>query len=307
LVLVCNTAGGLTTANWSIFTTTGPLPPSAFFTSLKQIVNGVNMRDISPANILAIAQQNGYTPQIGELPLFYTEPWRNANHHNEITSWDVSGQQTFSLQLGIAANVYSPQLAGIAEYDYQQNATQVKKGNTTALVPFLQPVAQHQFTWPGVSGRNDVNMLPFSYPISRIWVVGGTPGQIYQLEIYQDGNKILEATTQQIQQLYAEYGFTFNIGPGNTNGYNALAAQPLGSTGQNIQLPWDAPTGLNQNVTVPNGFVNANVFDTAYISDPDQRYWKALKCASSLNVRVYSNIAQTLTFVMETLPGAYQS
>jgi hypothetical protein len=311
LVLVCNTAGGLTTANWSIYQTAGPLPPTAFFTSVKQIVNGVNMRDISPANILSICQMCGYVPQFGELPLLYTEPWRNVNHHNEVESWDVSGQQTFSLQLGIAGNVYSPGLSGIAEYDYQQNATRVKKGSATALVAFLQPVAQHQFTWPGVSGRNDVNMLPFSYPISRIWVVGGTPGQIYQLEVYQDGNKILEATTQQVQQLYAEYGFTFNIGPGQptgtTSGYSPFPALPLGNTGQNIQIPVDGPAGLNQAWTVPNGPINANAFDTAFISDPDQRYFKALKCASSLNVRVYSNIAQTLTFVMETLPGAYQS
>ena len=38
-----------------------------------------------------------------------------------------------------------------------------------------------------------------------------SPGNITQIEIDQDGNKIIQLTQAQIQEMYAEYGFNVNI------------------------------------------------------------------------------------------------
>lgn len=260
--------------------TPSPINPVNFLTGVREMVNGVNMRDILPVNIMGIAQANGvmFNSALGELALNYTEPWRNVNNHNEVNSWDLFGQNTFQIQLQISPNVVSPGVIGISEFDFLRNVNVVGSN----LVPFLQPVAQHQFSYNGIAGRNDINTLPFSFPIARIWIYGATPGQITQVEIYQDNNKVFEATVPQMKQAYQPYGFQF----GTANYFNQTFA---GSA------------------VLKAGYNPVTYFDAAFISDPDQRIYKALQCANSFIVRVYSAVAQTITIVMETLPGSFAS
>ena len=256
-----------------------PISPRSFFTSVKFLVNGVNMRDITVDSIMRIAMASGYIPALGELPVFFTPPWRNVNQQNEVTSWDLFGQSTFQIQLGISPNVTSPSLVGIQEFDYMRNVRPDAKGNP---VPFLQPTAQHQFSWPIVAGRNDINTLPFDFPISRMWLLGSNPGNISQVEVFQDGNKVAEYTLEQLKQAYTEYGFNF----GQPNYVNQNWA-----TDDTLKAAYEQPV----------------YFDAAFIADPDQRWWKALKCSNQMILRVYSDVAQTLTIVQETLPGSFAS
>lgn len=246
--------------------------PGTMVLNIKLSVNGVNMRDITPAQMLAISQYNGYVPTLGELPIFFTAPWRNVNFHNEVNSWDTFGQATFSIQFQISGSVVNPTLTGVQEFDYFRNLKPSADGKTQ--VPFLQPVSQHSFSVPIPAGVFSLNTLPIDYPISRMYIVGSTPGSITQLELLQDQNKVLETTAEQNRQAYLEYNFLAN---------NAAMS------------------------SIPNGALSASPFDVAYISDPDQRYWKALKCANSMIIRVTSSVAQTLTVIQETLPGAYAS
>lgn len=269
--------GALATATVTVGGTASAISPITFLTSVKQMVNGVNMRDISPDSIMRIAMGCGYNPALGELPLFYTPPWRNVNQDNEITSWDLFGQSTYQLQFGISATVSLPSLVGVTEFDSFRNTRMIGDKE----VPFLQPTAQHQFTWPIVAGRNDINTLPFDFPISRMWLLGSTPGSITQVEVFQDGNKPFEADITQLKQSYNEYGFMFGDRPdflsvnyATTNALKAAYQQPL-------------------------------FFDGAFISDPDQRWQKALIAERQMILRVFSSVAQTLTIVQETMPGAY--
>lgn len=249
-----------------------PISPGTMITNIKLSVNGVNMRDITPAQMIAISQYNGYIPVLGELPIFFTSPWRNVNFHNEVNSWDTFGQSTFSIQFQISGTVVNPTLTGIQEFDYFRNLKPSADGKTQ--VPFLQPVSQHSFSLPIPAGVFSLNTLPFDYPISRMYLVGSIPGNITQFELLQDNNKVLETTGEQNRQAYLEYAFLAN---------NAAMS------------------------SIPNNGLSASPFDVAYISDPDQRYWKALKCANSMILRVTSAVAQTLTVIQETLPGAYAS
>jgi hypothetical protein len=285
MVVSAETAGAVTAATVNLGGTPTPVSPSSLLSGVKQLVNGVNMRDITPTNMLGLCYSNGYVPQLGKLPILYTEPWGNVLMQDDQLSWDVIGQSTFQLQFGITPYCVNPGLSGVAEFDFNRN---VRPGTTPSgqktNVLFLQPVSQHQFSWPIVAGRNDINQLPYMFPIRRLWLVGSTPGNLYQVEVYQDGNKILEATQSQIAEMYAQYGFTFG-------------QLPTAGTGQY------SPTAT----TIPNGAVAANSFDAAFISDPDNRFFRALKIQGSFVLRVYSTIAQTLTIVEECLPGQYAS
>lgn len=255
-----------------------PASPVMFFNSIQQIVNGIAVRDITPDMILRTSMAGGYYPSLGELPLLYTTPERNFVQRNDVTSWDLFGQSTFTIKFQIASGVQLPSLSGVVEFDYERNTKLSADGKTE--VPYLEPVAQHQFSWPIVAGRNDITTLPYDFPITRLWFLGSVPGSISQVEVYQDGNKVFEATDAQLEQIYQEYGFTFgrpdflNV---NYAGSNALKAA------------FNAPA----------------YFDNAYIADADGRWSKRLSVANNLTVRVYSTVAQTLTIVQETMPGNY--
>ena len=184
-------------------------------TSLKLVVNGVIMRDITPANTIAIAKSNGLNPSNGILPIYFTSPWRNMLVANAANSWDMAGQATFQVQVGIDATAVNPTLVGNWEIDYLRNTRQ----DGPNAVPFLQPISQHQFGIPGAIGRNDINYLPFDYPITRAWISSSAGNNISLLEVYQDGNKIIEGTPALLNEMWAEYGFAL----GGANPYETAA------------------------------------------------------------------------------------
>jgi hypothetical protein len=240
------------------FVTNNGVASTAKLTSAKLLVNGVNMRDITPANVINISKTQGLTPSAGVLPVHFTAPWRNLLAANDSNSWDLAGQATFSVQLGIDATAVNPTVLGTMEFDYLRNVRQ--DGNNQ--VPFLQPVAQHQFLINGAAGRNDINYLPFDFPITRVWLYSGLGNSITLIECYQDGNKIIEGTPAQINENLADYGILCG---------------------------------------------GANPYETGFVFDIDQRWWKGVKAANSLNYRVTLGAADTINLVMETLPGAFLS
>lgn len=302
--------------------TVAPVPPAIFLTSVQHSINGVLFRDILPVDVLSIAQAQGsplgnpsfigtptvatnlytptsnsgidyratYIPRPGELSIYFTEPWRNVNQNNEITSWDLFGQSTYQIKFGITTGVTSPQLNGIYEFDFQRNLRNSTANGKTTQVPFLQPVRQHSFNIVVPSGRFDINYLPIDFPIARMWLQETGPGSIQQVEVYQDGNKVLETTAEQITEMYGDYGFNVGVAgltglaaPQVTLAANALTGQPAGSF-----------------------YCPITTYDAAFVADPDQRIGKALQVANQMILRVYSANPTTLKVVIESLPGAFQ-
>jgi len=282
---VTASAGAITAIAVTVAGTASPVSAATFFSAFKQVVNGVIIRDISPTSILQIAIANGYYPALGELPLYYTDPADNVNQLNEITSWDLFGQSTFSLQGTIPGTVSLPSLIGAQEFDNSRNLRPTSKG----LIPFLQPVAQHEYTFNVVAGVNLINTIPFDYPIRRIWIKGSTALQITQLEVDQDSNKVMEATYAEMRRMYEDYGFQFGKPRWENSQTTALGANTA---------------GVSQ---FRANYVTPTYFDFAYIADPDRRLNKALTCENSLVLRITSAIAQSVTIVMEYLPGQYAS
>jgi len=249
---------------------------NVFFTNVKHQVGGTNIRDSVPSNVLGICAANGYVVNPGEYPVFFTEPWRNMVRHNANTSWDLTGQSTYQITMAINQAIVSPGLVGIMEFDSFRNVTTVSdgKGGTTTI-PTLAIVTQHDYNFPlaGGNSANLINTIPFqNRGILRLWLNGATPNSITQFEVYQDGNKILEATKPQINELLSEYGFAFSNSGFSQAGVNGLVKNP---------------------------------FDAAYVADVDQRVWKALYCTTKFEIRVYSTVAQNLTITSETLTTGY--
>lgn len=252
-------------------------------TSVKVLVNGVSVRDIIPADLLKIAFSNGYIPLLGELPIFFTEPFGPSNslEPDDTLSWDMAGQSTFQIQLGITGT--TPGVTGLMEFDYRRN---LEPGPNGQQQPFLQPVAYHSFSQSIVTGVNNINTIPYNFPIRRMWFRGSSAGNLSALEIYNDGNKCFEGLTIQTKRMYTPYGIRFNNTPDGTPFVNATGPANL---------------GVSALVETPA------YFDLAFLADPDGRWWKALKVGQSLELRLTSGATQTLTTVVESMPGSYAS
>ncbi len=287
--------------------TPGPISPSVMCGVVKQSVNGTIMRDITADQILRIAIANGYVPNFGELPIFYTEPWRKASRAAKITSWDLAGQSSFTTQFQIANGITTPGLAGSIEFDYGRNGPTVN-GKFT---PVLQPVTQHSYSQQLAVGQNSITTIPITSPILRMWILGATPGAIYQAEIDQDSQKPMESTYVQMAEMYAPYGFqTGDVYQGqNGNGNNGWGGSSgPGNTGVISSTYQQVATSTPNGPLNKAGFIAGNgvfPFDYAYISDPDQSIFNALRVANSLVVKLWSSVAQNCTIVVEALPGKY--
>jgi hypothetical protein len=270
----------LATATVTSGGTPSPISPVVFFSAVQELVNGINMRDIAPADIINTAAANNILWRLGQLSLYYTEPFFNVNRENEMLSWDMYGQSTFTHKLNIAPSLVSPGLTGISEFDFLRN---VKPTANDGQVPFLQPVSKHNYGFNVISGINRINTLPFDYPIRRLWIQGSSPGNITGLIVYQDANKVFEVyAASQMQVMYEDYGFQF----GRSNYVVATYGNAANNTLKGVINP-------------------VSYYDMAYISDPDQRIFKALSCDNSLVLQVTSAVAQSITVTMEVLPGAY--
>ena len=204
-----NGANVVTAAAITLGGVASSIPPELFFTSQKHMVNGIVMRDINPSDTVKIAMANGYKfLDVGEYPVFFTEPWRKIVNHDQATSWDLQGQSTYQILFGIATGITSPTLTGVYEFDFLRNTSRDEKGQQ---VPFLRPIKQHMFSQQVPGGVTNVTTIPIDNPIQRLWFVETGPGSITQLELYQDGNKVWEGTVPQLNQVMNQYGFNTTI------------------------------------------------------------------------------------------------
>ena len=229
--------------------TAGPVPVERFFTSFVHKVNGTVIRDIDADQILAIAAFSGMVPQIGtrrnktfglsstafgiptpgqlpfqvlgstgaaqmplpyslgQLPIYMSEPWRRITSHEEASSWDLAGQSTYQITGRISQGVYQPTLTGMLEFDFLRNQS---RGNAARPAKaFLRPVKQHSYNFNVSAGQNTITTLPVEFPIQRLFFYG--PSLPYYLEIDQDGNKVLEGSAEQINQMLRDYGFNTDV------------------------------------------------------------------------------------------------
>jgi hypothetical protein len=248
-----------------------PVPIELFFAGqILQYVGGVNMRDINATQIkkTVLVDDQAQAWETGQLTINYVSPTRKFTERPDVTVFDLWGQSILQLQMPITANITSPGLVGVYEFDDDITLrAMVQVGTVTT--PILQPIAQHaqSFAVPAGASLFSITTVPFllspnvPLPILRLWMQEQTPGNITAIEIDQDGNKIVQLSAAQIRQMYNAYDFNLKQG--------------------------------------------LNIFGAAFIADIDQRIVKALRCQQNLVVWVSSAVSQQIQIVRETLPGAY--
>lgn len=213
--------GGTVTATPTVLSggVSAAVPIGTFFAGqILQTVGGVNMRDITATQIASIAAYNGTNYALGELTIYYVEPCRRFTEAPDATVWDLWGQSVLQLQMPITSGITSPGLVGTYEFD-ADIALRRMVNSSAGPVPLLQPIAQHSQSFPVPAGASlfSITTIPFlirpgvPLPILRLYCLGGTPGSITNMEVDQDGNKIVQLSQAQYQQQYGEYGFNTAI------------------------------------------------------------------------------------------------
>ena len=185
-ILTTNTAGTLT-------------DPTTIVSLVELVVNGIVMRSAAPATFINVAKTYRYTPGTGEIPIFFTEFWRNQNPRSaEATSWDLFGQQTFVIRLTFLSPGGGVGIQSIeCDYDLKRNT---RRNPTTGKdEPFLAIVKYSDISIVAASGTNDVTTIPVNWPIQRIFT-DISANAISSVQLYGDNNvKIWEATKTENQ------------------------------------------------------------------------------------------------------------
>lgn len=177
----------------------GTLTDSTTIVSLVElVVNGIVIRSGAPATFINIAKTYRYTPPTGEIPIFFTEFWRNESPESaEATSWDLFGQQTFVVRLTFLSPGGGVGIQSIlADFDTKRNTYTNAQGQ---LVPFLAIVKQTDISIVAASGLNDITTIPTAWPIQRIYT-DISANAVSKVEVYADNNvKVWEATKAENQ------------------------------------------------------------------------------------------------------------
>lgn len=175
--------------------------PTLIISSARLLVNGIVMRDLTPLQIIGIAKINGITPDTtnGELPFYFSEPWRASVLGEESTSWDLPNQSTkFTLEMTFLATAVAPACVVEAAFDYGRN---VEPGTNK---PFLAIIKQLRFTKSNPAGAIDLTDLPMQFPIQRIHL-SVSAGTISYIQVFNDTETILEGLTAAWQDFYKDY------------------------------------------------------------------------------------------------------
>ena len=162
--------------------------------NIKLKVGGVTIRDISPQQCVDIAELYGLAPAVGELPIFFSEPWFDDPAVGEMFSWDMVGQGQFSLEITFLNPAGAVGVANVvAETDTIRN--QLFDKRVGKMVPFLRILKmKNQTALFGGAGVASITTLDRSLPIRRL-LMTTSAGTITTLEIIADSISIWNQIT----------------------------------------------------------------------------------------------------------------
>ncbi len=177
--------------------------PTKIISLAKLLVNGVAVRELEPIDVLRIAAINygGVLPS-GVLPFFFSEPRRRTITGEEVTAWDMFGQNNFALELHFKSNIQNPTARTMASYDFGRTTAKNKEGKDVGM---LQIVTQRYLTQSVPGGDMDFTTLPKRNPISRLHIAPSA-GTVNDVEVVRDGEKVFEASKAENDQFLADYG-----------------------------------------------------------------------------------------------------
>jgi hypothetical protein len=278
--------------------TVAAVPPERFFTSLKHLVGGTIMRDIGADQVLGIAQFNNMIPQIASnrrtFGLIPQQPGVAISANLPITPLGSVGASQMPLPyvLGQLPVYFTENWRKIVNHDtatswdlFGQTTYQILAGITQNITsPGLQGTYEFDYLRNAIPQKNAagkvVGQQLFLKPVKQHAFSFNVPAGVYDLTTLP--------ITYPIQRLYF-YGpsLPYQIEV-NADGNKVLE----GTAEQVMQMYRDY------------GF-NTDIFDLAYIADPDQHLGNALKVRQTLDVKIWNTNPAQLTVVMESTPPAY--
>lgn len=166
-------------------------------TNLQFIVNGNVLRQFSATDAQQILLLNGETLTNGFLPVFFSEPWRADVMDEEITSWDLAGQRSFTIQIAATAPATGLSIRGYRIYDFKRNAIGGK--------PFAQVIKWVKQSFNAAIGENDFDQIPKQWPIQRI-LCQAAAAAITRVRVRSDSVEIFDQTFAQNGQTLQSEG-----------------------------------------------------------------------------------------------------
>lgn len=175
---------------------TDPTAILATGNSVQLICDGVTIRSLSPTQIIKIAALNGITAAAGELPMYFSEPWRASVIGEESTSWPMYYNRKLTLQFTFASGASAISAAVMASYDYARNVSDGKE--------FMAIVKQLNVQDSVASGQSDFLLVPKVFPIQRVHFQAST-GNVTSVEVYRNSDKLREGTSAQNSAFLKDY------------------------------------------------------------------------------------------------------
>jgi hypothetical protein len=176
-------------------------------------VNGTIIKQLTPKFIKQRALFFGYPQATGQFTLFFTEPRRRGLLGDELSSWDLFDEKSFSIEIKLATGLTSPTLAMQAQWDNKRNGELSADGKTFIKYPgaILREIIFSQ----NISTNFTItNILPVGVPVHNIFVIPATAGTIQRMELDIDNDRKFEGDTlatygpNNPYAAYDDYGLT---------------------------------------------------------------------------------------------------
>lgn len=166
---------------------------------IRLIVGSKTIREITAGDLLSIAQLNGVAVVAGELPIYFSEPWRASVMAEEATSWPMFGVNSFTLQVDLLANVGHVSTFDLRGFwDKLPNLDQNGK-------PFLEIIKQLSQTAIIPAGESTINTIDIDHFIHRILMRPIGAATIDKVRVDRDGETIHELNSDENTRLLKDY------------------------------------------------------------------------------------------------------
>ncbi len=169
---------------------------------IKLIVNGVLIRNVTPAQAIAVSKLNGVTPPAGVVPLWFSEPSRRTIIGEETFALDLKSQSSCTLEVTFKT-VTAPVLNVMSVHDDGSTYVTNADGSKTLIRTVMKQLPQTYVA--GASGVQDITNMSIAKPIHRIHLIPSA-GNITRVEVLADNVRVHDMSKSENDAILAFSG-----------------------------------------------------------------------------------------------------
>ena len=145
-------------------------------------LDGVVQRRLTPAQLFAITDLNGFVAPDGCMPIFFSEPWVRSISGEDAGAWQLAGNaKTFQIHIKLAASIANPKLSVQIESDNV-------KGPLVAIKKYVSQTVQ-----VAASGVVSLNQLPLDGLYKRLHFFENIADELASVKISVNQQIVYEA------------------------------------------------------------------------------------------------------------------